>query len=254
MDVFGGGSAEAQASPVERIDELLGARRRGQTRTVIQVIGAAAVILGIVWVVFLSPLFAIDASRIVVSGGNERLSNEQVAQKLSSYQGVTLTRLRLASVEQELMEIPQIKSAVVERAWPIGLNVSVTMREPSWVEKADQGFHVLDNEGVTIQTVSESPQGLPSVVLPTDPQLRAQAAQDIATVASALPEGLRANVVEWRSESHQISMTFIDGRVAKWGTADSSDLKGKVLPLLIEQRPAKIYDVSSPTAPVTSES
>lgn len=47
-------------------------------------------------------------------------------------------------------------------------------------------------------------------------------------------------------------MRTLDGRIIKWGDESDSQLKAQVLKLLLDQRPAQVYDVSTPARPVTS--
>ncbi len=49
-----------------------------------------------------------------------------------------------------------------------------------------------------------------------------------------------------------VEMRTLDGRIIKWGDESDSQLKAQVLKLLLDQRPAQVYDVSTPARPVTS--
>lgn len=252
VDVLGSQEKDSEASNVERIDELLHARRKGRLRAIVLLVGTAIVMGLVIWIAFFSALFALDGEQVKVTGGNERFTNEQAQSMLAAHAPTPITRLSTLSLAEELIAHPQVKSVKVARDWPTGLSVTLEMREPRFVQQTDQGFVLVDEDGVDLGVTPEKPD-LPVVVLPDDAGMRAQASQDIAFVSGLLPEGLRVNVSEWRSEAHQISMKFADGRIARWGTRDDSELKAKVLGLLIEQRYAQVYDVSSPTKPTTSE-
>lgn len=252
VDVLGSHDKDAAATNVERIDELIHARRTGRLRTIVLLVGSIMVAGLVVWIAFFSALFALDPSQVKVTGGNERFTNEQAQSMLAAHAPTPITRLSTQSLAQELLEHPQVKGARVTRDWPTGLSVTLETRQPRFVQQTDQGYVLVDEEGIDLGVTPEKPD-LPVVVLPEDPGMRAQAAQDIAFVSGLLPEGLRVNVSEWRSEAHQISMKFTDGRIARWGTREDSEIKAKVLGLLIEQRFAQVYDVSSPTKPTTSD-
>lgn len=253
VELLGSHAAEGHTSNVSRIDELIRARRRGYLRKIGIVAGALAAVAMGVWVVFFSALFALNPAHITVEGGDERLSNDHAQSMLAAHANVPITRLNMSTLAEELSAAPAVKSAEVTREWPTGLKAVLTMRVPVMAEATDNGYALIDAEGVTLGNAPEKPEGLPTAVLPSDPALRTQAAEDLAYVSSILPEGLRSNVTEWTYDTFRISILFVDGRRAIWGTRDDSELKAKNLSLLVEQRYAKVYDVSSPTKPTTSD-
>lgn len=254
VEVLRTAAEKPSTAAVERIDELINARRFSRLRIAGTLLSSAAILALVGWVVFFSELFALDVQRIEVAGGNEQFTNESAQNTFADLQGTPITRLSMSALRDKLLEQPYVKDAVITRKWPAGLAVDMTLRLPALVEQTGQGYQLLDNEAVALTNITEQPAGLPLVVLPSDEAQRAEAAADLALVWGILPEDLRKNIAQWNIHAHQISMTFTDGRVAKWGTSADSQLKARVLPLLISQRYAQVYDVSSPTAPVTSGS
>lgn len=241
-----------RTAAIERIDERIRARRRGWLFYSLSGFAAVFVVSALTWVVFFSALFALDATRITVNGGDERFTNDAAQQVIASHAGTPITRLSMQSLAEELDGVPQVKEAQVSRVWPAGIDVKLTMRVPVMAEKTPDGYVLLDDEAVALATEGQAPESLAVVTLPRDEAQRTAAVQSVATVRRALPEQLQVEVAQWNVENHQIHFTFKDGRSVNWGTPDDSELKGKVLALLVGQRNAQFYDVSSPTSPVTS--
>lgn len=249
------GSKEQGSEPqgaVERIDERIRARRRGWLFYSLSSFAVVSVLAVLAWVIFFSALFQLDAQRITVEGGDARFTNETAQQMLASHAGTPITRMSMQSLAEELNAIPQVKEAQVSRVWPAGIDVKLVMRVPVMAEKTPSGYVLLDDEAVALATQGQAPDSLPVVTLPNDDEQRMVAVQSLGTVRAALPEHLRAEVAQWSVENHQVHFIFRDGRAVNWGTQDDSELKGKVLALLVGQRNAQVYDVSSPTSPVTS--
>lgn len=252
VSVLGPGVKPADES-VERIDERIRARHKGYVFYLLTACLAVVGVAGVMWVVFFSSVFALQVDRIEVSGGNDALSNDAAAQLLSAHASTPITRLSMSSLEDELRALTQVKEATVKRSWPAGISVELVMRTPVMVEHTAQGFAVMDDEAVVLAQVAQAPAGLAVVTLPQEESQRRSAATALTQVRSVLPEHVVGQIVVWDIRDHQIQFELSDGRLVKWGTTDDSELKGKVLPLLIEQRPARVYDVSSPTTPVTSD-
>lgn len=252
-DALGSSRDERSSATVERIDERIRARRYGWVRTLMMVCLSGSVVAAVVWVVFFSALFALQADRIVVTGGDERFSDQQAHEMLARHAGVPISRLWTSNLEEELAAVTQVKSAVVSRSWPDGLSVELTMRVPVMAEQTSEGFALIDEEAIVLGSQSAAPEGMPVVVFPSSAEERLKAADDLRVVRAALPESFTASVAKWVIEAHQIRCEMKDGRLVKWGTVEDSVLKAKVLIPLFEQRSAKVYDVSAPLTPVTAE-
>ncbi len=143
-------------------------------------------------------------------------------------------------------------------------------------------------DGVVIETVTEMPEGLPAVTTETV-EAGKEAVESAAEVVSALPDQLRAEVTEVSATSRDSVMLTMevppvasaekeDGKSGQgessesggsesegaeepetrtvtvvWGAVEDSPLKAEVLGVLL-QADAKVYDVSSPSTPVTRDS
>ncbi|MDO5034355.1 MAG: FtsQ-type POTRA domain-containing protein [Actinomycetaceae bacterium] len=237
----------------ERRAEIKSARRMAILMRILIALGALAVVAAIVWAVFFSPFFALTASKIEVTGLNDDVPESAVQEKLTPYVGVPLPRISMGSAQESIEGIVQVKSARVSRAWPDGLSVNITVREPIAAEKTDEGYNVLDGEGVVIRSTLEYPEGLALVELNTEAEEdRETAMTRVAKVHEALPAELRERVAVYVGNALTVEMRTTDGRLIKWGDESDSGLKAQVVMLLLDQRPAQVYDVSTPARPVTS--
>jgi len=78
------------------------------------------------------------------------------------------------------------------------------------------------------------------------------ALREAAQVVSVLPDEVALTVDHVEVETvDQITLELRDGRLVRWGSADSSTRKGEVLLALLSRR-AQVYDVSVPGQPTTS--
>jgi cell division protein FtsQ len=79
---------------------------------------------------------------------------------------------------------------------------------------------------------------------------RSDALAEAAKVAGSLPSSIAAKVdyVEVRTVD-TIALRLRSGRVVRWGSADGSDAKARVLAVLLKQK-ASSFDVSVPGQPI----
>ncbi|WP_158027177.1 cell division protein FtsQ/DivIB [Gleimia coleocanis] len=237
----------------ERRLEVRRAKLRSYSWLGISVVAGLLVVGGLVWAVFFSTLFALNAQQITVVKGSEKVSPAQVQTILRKWDGVPLPRVSTGNMEAELASIPLVKSAEVSRSWPNGLEISLDLRVPVFsVEEAGQ-WQIYDTEGVQIETSPVIAEGtLRAELTATDPQKRVQALQLMAQVRSQLDVELLEEVAVLRSEGSLLEIVLNSGAVVKWGDASDTPFKLKVLKVLLGQVPAKLYDVSVPAKPVTA--
>lgn len=71
-------------------------------------------------------------------------------------------------------------------------------------------------------------------------------------VLSVLPTDIRSRVSSIEvSEAAQITLKLSDGATVAWGTSGNNEFKAQVLGIILQQQASR-YDVSAPSAPVTS--
>lgn len=234
-----------------RREEKERAKRSFYIRTALWTLVGSLLIAGLVWLVLFSPLFAFDPHRIRVEGVQEGLiSEDDVAVTLDAYKGIPLPRVPTAKIAELIETNPVVADAQVRRAWPAGLNITLSLRTGAMVEANENGFTLVDASGVAFQRVPERPEGLPLVALPQGEE-RKNAAEDVVTVWSALGDFVKQRTSQITADSKSVTLSLDSGALVKWGTPDDSALKSRVLEVLVSQRSASVYDVSSPAHPVT---
>ena len=235
----------------ERRRERTRAKRRlALTRTAL-VLGALAAVALVVWGVFFSPLFALSASSVRVSGvEGTSVDAARVASAVAVFEGTPITRLDTGRVREAVMADVAVKNAVVSRRWPSGLTIEITARQGAMYEAAGSAYALVDSEGVAFATADAPPTGLPLVALPEGD--RQQAAADVLEAWDALDGGVRQEVESLASDGAQVTIALRGSRTVKWGTRGQAVPKAQVLAALLAQRPASTYDVSVPARPVTS--
>ena len=117
--------------------------------------------------------------------------------------------------------------------------------------KEGASWALVDDQGVTVSSASTAPVGMAPTTLP-DGEQRAQAAADVAAIWTAMGDDLRSKIAMITHDGQTVSMTLTNSRTLNWGVAKDNELKAKVAAVLISQRQARTYDVSSPVHPVTS--
>lgn len=234
----------------DRLAERTHARRR-LTWLRLAALGACAVVGAVLaYVLLFSPLLALDAGAAQVSGLGTTVDPGAVGDIVQSVDGIPLARLDTRALTHRIGAVSGVKSVEVSRDWPSGLTVTIVSREPVAAAPRDDGFALLDPEGVQVGTVDVAPETLPTVDVPEGAR-GADALRAVLTVLGGLPPELLAEVSgAGASSGDTVRFRLHDGSRVEWGSAESSALKLRVLEVL-RQRPASVYDVSAPTMPVT---
>jgi cell division protein FtsQ len=211
-------------------------------------VAVALLVVGAAWVVLASSITAVTS---VVVVGAQRTSPDAVRAAAQTSVGRPLLRVDLAGIERRVDAIPQVASATVTRVWPHTLRITVVERVPAATYRtADGTWLLLDPTGVVVGQAVSRPAGL--VLVTTDPTGSDQAALTAAaTVAGSLPTSLRAKVRSvFAASADSVQLTLTSGATVRWGSAQDTALKARVLAALMTRR-ASVYDVSAPGAPTT---
>lgn len=247
----------------DRLAERRRALMRLRMRQVVAVLAVVAVAVALGWGLLFSPLLALRTTSIQVTGSDGSVSDSQVREILSPYQGRSLLRLDMAELSEQVGgDLVRVRSAQVTRDWPRGLSVNLEMRVPVAVRHTDSGVEVLDNEAVVLEVASTAPQGLVTIVADAHSaqdaasggDLSAEQVSAVARVVGALDGPVLARVASGSATATgQVTLTLTDGATVVWGQSDGEDnaRKAKVLAVLL-QTPAAVYDVSS-KSPTTSQ-
>jgi len=168
--------------------------------------------------------------------------------------GTPLPRLDTVELRRAILDVPGVRAAEVVRVWPHGLRVTVVSREPVAAVPAEEGFVLLDVEGVQVGRAGEPPVGLPVISVPVDDE-DARAMTAVLTVLQQLPPELAVQVASASAGSQDtVRLVLTDGAKVEWGSADQNALKARVVQTLRNaeaSRGAAVFDVSAPTTPIT---
>ena len=130
----------------------------------------------------------------------------------------------------------------------VDLAITVTEREPIGVVKSGDRYTLVDRTGEQFRTVSARPEHLPLFSLPTGAAAKPTAAA-VAIVADALSDRVRGRVESIQAlDPQSITLLLTNGRVVRWGSADRSAQKARILPVLLHQ-PGSQFDVTDPDQP-----
>ncbi len=162
--------------------------------------------------------------------------------------GVPLARVDLGALTVRLGRPEIVRSVRVERVWPSTLRVVVRQRSAVAVMSAGSRLRLVDVTGRDFATVRSAPPGLPVVTVPGGSKGR-PALQAALTVLATLPTDLGGRAREVRARTPDDVRLTIGAKQVVWGSVRDSELKARVLRALLN-RPAEVYDVSSPRTPV----
>ena len=220
------------------------ARRWLVWRRILMVLGVIGLVAGGFWLVFFSPVLAVEGDEVT---GVSVLTDAEVSKVAEVPDQVPLATVDLAAIEARVEGLAAVESAEVSRAWPDTVHIAVREREAvavvSWLGR----WRGLDETGVLFRGYRGKPAGLPEV------NMRAATPIDVlaeaAAVVTSLPEEILAKVeyLDVRSID-AISLRLRTGQTVNWGSADQSEDKAAVLAVLMERK-ARVYDVTAPGRP-----
>ncbi len=227
-------------------------RRHRWWRRVLAGTASVLAVAALAWAAFWSPVLALDPSEVVIGGEGTTVDVERVREVVEAQAGVPLPRIDTVALRGEILALNGVKDVRISRAWPTGLDVALTSREPVAAVPHDGAFVLLDPEGVRVGTAEAPPAGLAVVEAPLD-DAGARALQAALHVLAALPAELATQVASVSAETQDDVETVLDdGRAVRWGGASRIALKVEVARTLLDVEPgARVVDVSSPELPVT---
>ncbi len=224
------------------------ARRWLTWRYVVAAVVLLALVGGGVYAVYFSSALSVQGVDVV---GTRTLSDDDVRETADVPTGGPLATVDLVAIQRRVASLAVVRNVEVSRQWPHDVLIEIEEREPVAVVDRGGQLRAVDAEGAVFGSYRRAPADLPRIV-PAGAS-DTDALREAATVVAALPDDVAVLVdhLELRSID-QIDLELRDGRLVRWGSADSSEQKGEVLLALLDQR-AKVYDVSVPGAPTTSD-
>ena len=222
------------------------------------VILVMALIAGLAWLLFLSPVFRLQTDQINVSGGNAWVSDDRVASIVAHQGDRSLLLISANGVEQEISGMAGVTDARVRKSFPHGLEVTFDAQEPTAVFKDAQGkLTAVDRQGRALNTVAKPVDGVPVIQVATVKRAQQdQAVRQTLRILSTMPEAMRHSVTKVTAETQDSITTELDQgkHVIIWGDGSDLKLKQAVVDKIIND-PSKIgdkhqLDVSAPLRPI----
>jgi cell division protein FtsQ len=216
-------------------------------RKVLVAVLVLGLLLAAAWLVFFSSVLAVNGVRIE---GTRVISSDVVRQAAAVPTGEPLATVDLDAITARVERLPAVKSVDVSRAWPDRVRIDVTERRAVAVVESEGGepARAVDSDGVQFRRLAHAPPGLPKLRLGDG--AGKDALTEAARVAGAMPASLARKVafVEVHTVD-TISLVLHSGRMVRWGSADGSADKARVLAVLLRQK-ASVYDVRVPGQPI----
>lgn len=240
---------------IARFAERARARRNLARRQIGYVVGGAVALAGLTYLLFFSPVLALDPARVHVVGAGTVVAVDEVERVVDAHAGTPLPRLDTVGLRDAILDVPGVRGARVMRDWPRGIEVTIVAREPVAAVPESGGSHgyaLLDEDGVQVGRVDKAPSGLPVVDVPKDDRRTLDA---VLTVLHGLPPTLLTEVEDVSARTQDtVTMHLRDGLQVDWGSSKDTPLKVAVLTTLRGSKAAKdahVIDVSAPTLPIT---
>jgi cell division protein FtsQ len=221
------------------------ARRWLAWRVVLAVLAVVGLVAGAIWLVFFSSVLAVSGVRI---DGAAVLDPREVRRVAAVPTGSPLATVDLGAVAVRVERLTPVLDVDVSRSWPDRVRIDLTERTAVAVVVRDGVVQGVDVEGVIFRRYPSRPPSLPLIRMGANTQ--ADALAEAALVIGALPDGLAGRVAYLSAYTvDTISLRLRSGKVVRWGSAEDTTDKAKVLAVLLDQ-PASLYDVSVPGQPV----
>ncbi|HYI45953.1 MAG TPA: FtsQ-type POTRA domain-containing protein [Actinomycetota bacterium] len=250
----------------ERIstDPRFSRRRRAVERShrkrTISTIAALGLTGAAIWGAFFSPLLRVKHVRVV---GAQHTTSAQVAEVAGLDEADNLLLLSTEDLEQEILELPWVADAEIDRRLPDTVRVRIEEREPALVIEIPSGRWTIDAHGRVLQKgrAAESLPILSGAItgeLEPGEQMTHKGVVGGLKVWRSLPRRLRKNIVALFAPSDErISFSFADHTLVRYGSSRDRMAKRRVLLALLQRMKergmrASYIDIRVPTNPAIS--
>ena len=174
--------------------------------------------------------------------GNSRLTAEQISLVAAVPIGNSLMSINTAAMTSQLVALPEIKVATVERGWPHTILIKVTERTPIAVAATINGFNLIDSEGQNAGVVATPPVGLLVISAVPDSKAMLGAINTLAAIPAQWQlVGLAA------ATQDNIVATLGSGAVITFGSGERAADKVEVAQALMDKG-YSVINVSAPDA------
>ncbi len=237
--------------------EAVAARRR-RRYSLLGLAGVFALLLGLVAVVYFSPLLVLRSIEIE---GNELVTDQRADQLLSDLYGQPVAQVGTGAVRERLAAENAVAEVQTRIELPSTLHVELVEHPPVAEVHRDGDVLLYSEHGEVIRTFS-GPEQLEAEDYAT-PQISSEAALEdeavfgtIVSVLGQLPPEARAQMDAATADSiDSVQLQLADGRAVVWGSDERGHEKAAVLQSILSSQEeefleAEVIDISTPTAPV----
>lgn len=227
---------------------------RKRRRWVLISAASAVVLLGaFLAFLFLSPALAL---KTVTVQGNTLLPEDQVHRALQPLMGKPLTTIADDDVAELLADRPEVAGVHVVAQPPSEIVVTITERVPVAVLQNGNAFSLIDENGLVIGTAANRAEARLPLIDGGSEAVNSTVFSTVTSVLSVLPENVLAQLDHAAASSvDSVELKLINGQTVFWGSAESNVAKARALEAMLlmpaKDPPISVFDVSTPTAPVT---
>ncbi|MCG2623855.1 cell division protein FtsQ/DivIB [Arthrobacter sp. I2-34] len=218
-------------------------------------VGVAVVLVlvaGAIGVLVFSPLLAVKTISVQGTG---LVPAGKIDELLAPLAGKPLPQIAESDVRSLLAGVPAVADVKVEARPPSELAVRITERVPVALLKAGKRYALVDEEGRQLASVKSRQAAKLPLINAAKAKKDPDVFRTITAVLGALPPKVLARLDHASANSvDSVQLQLKDGTSVLWGNAEQRELKAKVLEALLKadpEVPVQVFDVSTPTRPVT---
>ena len=160
-------------------------KARGRRRLML-IVSALALVLAIGGYYALRASAVFNVSSVTVSGGSAKLDASVQKAAEDAAQGRSLLAIDSGAIQSSIEQMPYVRSARIDRAFPNTLSVSVVMYQPQVAVTRGDTTYLVASDSHVIATAKAAPAGVPTVTLPKHATLTAGQTSTNANLAAAL--------------------------------------------------------------------
>ena len=227
--------------------------RRRRRWLIISVTSGVVLAAAFLAFLFLSPALAL---KTVTVQGNSLLTTDEVHRALQPLVGRPLTTISDDDVAELLADRPEVAGVDVVAQPPSEIVVTIAERVPVAVLQSGEAFLLIDDEGLPIGTAANRAEARLPLIDGGTEAVNSAVFSTVTSVLSVLPEDVLAQLDHASAGSvDSVQLQLVNGQQVFWGSAESNVAKARALQALLQMPPkdpaVKVFDVSTPTAPVT---
>lgn len=227
--------------------------RRRRRWVIISVVSVTVVVAAFLAFLFLSPALAL---KTVTVQGISLLSKEQVNSSLQPLMGRPLTTIGDDDVAALLADRPEVAGVHVVAKPPHEIEVTIAERVPVAVLQSGTEFLLIDQEGMVIGSAANRTDARLPLIDGGTEAVNSAVFSTVTSVLSVLPEKVLAELDHASASSvDSVELKLINGQTVFWGSAEANVAKARAVEAMLQMPekdpPVRVFDVSTPTAPVT---